>query len=136
MEVMTQPRSPRTREDAGYSLPSILVALVLLAVGVMSLSNVLTQSVAMQTVMSTRTTALYVAQTHLELLKSRDPIAIADETAVRVDERGQPDANGVFTREVTVTDAGRNLREVTVIVTTPRSRNPIRLVTWIYDQRF
>lgn len=138
MEIeMTQP-SERTlrRADAGYSLPSVLIALILLAVGVIALSSVLTQSVSMQTVMSMRTNALYVAQEHMELLKSRDPITLVSETAVQVDERGDADANGPFTRTVTVAPGGRNLMVVTVTVTTPRSATPVVLTTWVYDGRF
>jgi len=130
------PTERRTRPDAGYSLVSVIIALLLLSVGVISLSGVLTQSLSMQTVMATRTSALYVAQTHLELLKSQDPISLASEAVVQVDERGNPDAGGAFSREVTVASAGRNLMEVVVIVTSPRSNNPIRLVTWVYDGRF
>lgn len=125
-------RAALRRPDAGYSLISVLVAIILLVVGVISLSNVMTQSLSMQTVQSTRTTALYVAQTYMEELKSRDPATLASETAVQVDEEGNPDGSGVFTREVTVGSAGRNLLSVAVVVTTPRS-NPIRLVTWVYD---
>lgn len=124
------------RPDAGYSLVSVVIALLLLSVGVISLSSVLTQSISMQTVMDTRTSALYVAQTHLEFLKSQDPISLASTSAVQVDASGTPDAGGVFSREVTVTDAGRNLIEIVVSVTSPRSNNPIQLVTWVYDGRF
>lgn len=121
---------------AGYSLVSVLIALILLAVGVIALSSVLTQSVLMQTVMSTRTSALYIAQAHMEELKSRDPITLANESTVNVNEDGMVDVNGVFTRTVSVDSAGRNLMQVVVSVTTPRSTNPIRLVTWVYDRRY
>ena len=49
-----------------------------------------------------------------------------------MNERGNVDANGLFTRELTITAVFLHLVEATVIVTLPRS-NPIRLVTWIYD---
>lgn len=123
---------PLSRSDAGYSLISVLVAIILLVVGVISLSNVMTQSLSMQTIQATRTTALYIAQTYMEELKSRDPAVLAAEAVAQVDEEGNPDAGGVFSREVMVASAGRNLINVTVIVTTPRS-DPIRLVTWVYD---
>ena len=89
----------------------------------------------MQTIMAVRTTALDVARAHMEDVKSRDPLTLVAETAVQVNDQGQVDPNGVFTRELTVENAGRNLLEVTVIVTTPRS-TPIRLVTWTYDGAF
>ena len=129
-------RAPtRGRADAGFGLIEVVVALIVLSVGVLSVSNVLTQSVAMQTIASQRTSALTIAQTAMEQIRAMDPLTVAAVTAQSVNEDGQPDVNGVFTRAVTVTTAGTNLIEVTVIVTAPRSR-PIRLVTWIYDGDF
>lgn len=125
----------RPPANAGYSLISVLVAVILLVVGVLSLSNVLTQSLEMQNILSVRTTALYVAQTYMEELRSRDPLSLAAEAAVRVDDQGAADATGIFTREVMVDSAGRNLIEVQVVVTNPRS-SPVRLVTWVYDGAF
>lgn len=124
------------RPDAGYSLPSVLIAVILLAVGVTSLSSVLTQSVLMQTVTSMRTNALHVAQEHMELLKSQDPITLTSETATQVDERGDADSSGPFTRTVTVAPGGRNLMILTVTVTTPRTTSPVALTTLVYDRRF
>ena len=123
--------SAATRPDAGYGLVGVIVALVLLSVGVLSVTNVLTQSIAMQTIASQRTVALSIARTTMEDIRSMDPTAVAPQGLVTVDELGNADLNGAFTREVTVTDAGSNLIEVTVIVDAPRS-NPIQLVTWIY----
>ena len=54
---------------------------------------------------------------------------------MQVNDRGQLDANGVFTREIEVEVAGNHLLEVTVIITTPRA-SPISLVTWIYDGQY
>jgi Tfp pilus assembly protein PilV len=125
----------RPPASAGYSLISVLVAIILLVVGVLSLSNVLTQSLEMQTVISVRTTAVYIAQTYMEELRSRDPLTLAAEAAVRVDDQGAADASGIFTREVLVDSAGRNLIQVQVVVTNPRS-SPVRLVTWMYDGAF
>lgn len=121
--------------NAGYSLISVLVAIILLIVGVLSLSNVLTQSVAMQNIMAVRTAALYVAQTYMEELRSRDPLTLAAESAIQVNEQGVADVAGIFTREVLVDSAGRNLISVEVVVTNPRS-SPVRLVTWVYDGAF
>ena len=120
------------RSDAGFGLVGVLVAIILLSVGVLSVSNVLTQSVAMQTISSQRTSALHIARSTMETIRAMDPSTVTAQPAMSVNEAGSPDATGVFTREVTIGEAGRNLIEVTVIVTAPRS-SPIRLVTWIYD---
>ena len=120
------------RPDAGFGLVSVMVAIVLLSVGVLSLSQLLTQSVSMQTIIASRTTALDVARSYMEEVRGLDPLLVATTPEVRVNERGDVDANGLFTRELTITAVSLHLVEATVIVTLPRS-NPIRLVTWIYD---
>ncbi len=120
------------RHDAGYSLISVLTAIVLLSIGVTSISQVLTQSVTMHTIVAMRTTALDVARSYMEEVKGRDPLTLASESAVQVNDRGEADSNGSFTRELTVTVAGDHVFEAIVIVTLPQS-NPVTLVTWIYD---
>lgn len=128
-----QEREPSVqRHDAGYSLISVIVAIVLLSVGVLSLSQLLTQSVSMQTVIATRTTALDVARSYMEEVRGLDPLTVQAVPAERVNERGEQDSNGLFTRELTIETVTLHLVEATVIVTLPQS-NPIRLVTWIYD---
>ena len=120
------------RPDAGYSLISVLTAIVLLSIGVTSISQVLTQSVTMHTIVAMRTTALDVARSYMEEVKGRDPLTLASESEVRVNDRGEADSNGSFTRELTIEAVDEHLVEATVIITLPQS-NPVTLVTWIYD---
>ena len=120
------------RPDAGYSLISVLTAIVLLSIGVTSVSQVLTQSVTMHTIVAMRTTALDVARSYMEEVKGRDPLTLASESEVRVNDRGEADSNGSFTRELTIEAVDEHLVEATVIITLPQS-NPVTLVTWIYD---
>ena len=120
------------RHDAGFGLISVMVAIVLLSVGVLSLSQLLTQSVSMQTIIASRTSGLDVARSYMEEVKGLDPLLVEATPEVRVNEKGEEDSNGLFTKELTVTTVQLHLVEATVIVTMPRS-NPIRLVTWIYD---
>ncbi len=120
------------RPDAGYSLISVLTAIVLLSIGVTSISQVLTQSVTMHTIVAMRTTALDVARSYMEEVKGRDPLTLASESEVRVNDRGEADSNGSFTRELTIEAVDTHLVEATVIITLPQS-NPVTLVTWIYD---
>ena len=46
------------RSDAGFGMVGVIVALILLSVGVLSVSNVLTQSLGMQTVSDQRNSAI------------------------------------------------------------------------------
>ncbi len=109
-----------------------MVALILLSIGVLSVSQVLTQSVTMQTIVAMRTTGLDVARSYMEEVRGRDPLTVTAEAEVRVNDRGELDSNGRFLRELTIQTVDLHLVEATVIVSLPRS-NPIRLVTWIYD---
>ena len=120
------------RPDAGMSLISVMVAIILLSIGVTSVSQVLTQSVAMQTIVAMRTTGLDVARSYMEEVRGRDPLTVTAEAEVRVNDRGEVDSNGRFLRELTIQTVDLHLVEAVVIVTLPRS-NAIRLVTWIYD---
>ena len=120
------------RPDAGFSLISVMVAIILLSIGVVSVSQVLTQSVTMQTIVAMRTTGLDIARSYMEEVKGRDPLTLSSEAAVAVNDRGEEDGNGSYTRELIVQSVDLHLDEVVVIITLPRS-NPIRLVTWIYD---
>ncbi len=120
------------RPDAGIGLISVMVALILLSIGILSVSQVLTQSVTMQTIVAMRTTGLDIARSYMEEVKGRDPLTLVSESAIRVNERGEVDSDGFYTREITVRSVDLHLDEVVVIVTLPRS-NPIRLLTWVYD---
>ncbi len=122
----------KRRPDAGFGLISVMVALILLSIGVLSVSQVLTQSVTMQTIVAMRTTGLDIARSYMEEVKGRDPLTLVSESPVQVNERGEEDSDGSYTREITVVSVDLHLDEVVVIVTLPRS-NPIRLLTWIYD---
>ena len=123
------------RSDAGFGMVGVIVALILLSVGVLSVSNVLTQSLGMQTVSDQRNSALYIAQTAMEGQRALDPLTLASLAQIAVDADGVPDPGGVFTREVVVDSVAPNLIGVTVVVTAPRS-SPIRLETWVYDREF
>jgi len=120
------------RGEGGYSIAAVLVALVLLSVGILALANAGTQTVMLQTNMATRTNALEVARTYMEEVRSRNPVDITSEDPVQVDEEGAPDANGVFTRELIVEDAGENMKKVSVEVAGPNIGQPIQLTTLVY----
>ena len=120
------------RPEAGAGLISVMVAITLLSVGILSLTQVLTQSVSMQTVSSQRTTALDIARSYMEEVKGRDPLTLVSESLVQVNDKGRLDEAGIFARELTIVSVSLHILSATVVVTLPRS-NPIELVTWIYD---
>jgi len=124
-------RTPR-RADAGFTMLSLIVSIVLLSVGVLAVSQTLTQSVAMQTVISLRKSALDVATAYMEEVKSRDPLTLDSESEVRVDEVGDLSTAGRFTRVLTVEPISQHLKRVTVSVTAPRS-SPVELTTVVWD---
>ena len=126
-------REPAVRRpDAGFGLISVMIAIILLSIGITSISQVLTQSVSMQTIVAMRTTGLDIARSYMEDVRGRDPLTIVSEAEVRVNDRGMVDEDGRFLRELTIQTVDLHLVEATVIVTLPRSK-PIRLMTWIYD---
>ena len=120
------------RADTGFGLIEVIIAMVILTVGVLSVSSVLTQSIAMQTLGAQRESALSIAQTEMEQIRATEPLLIVPVAAVAVNESAVPTTVGLFSRHVTVTNVSGNINEVTVIVTAPRVR-PVRLVVWIYD---
>lgn len=122
------PRSYR----AGFALLSIMVAVVLLATGVMAIGAANTNRIRSQTQSSTRSAALTVARSYLETVRGRDPWSIAAEPTVRVDANGAVNPSGAFTRELLVTVERANLLRLEVIVTGLGVSVPIRLMTNAY----
>ena len=120
------------RRKDGFTIISVLVAIVMLSVGILALSRSGTQAMAAQTLAGNRSIALGIGRAHMEAVRSRPPAQVLSESAVKVDRTGTVDPNGVFTRSVVVTNVRHNLKEIQVIVEFPRSRVPIELVTLAY----
>lgn len=116
----------------GFTTVSMLVALVLMAVGLMSLANASAQTVTMQTLAQNRTNAIAVARAHLEQIRSRDPWTIVSEGAQRVDAEGKPSPGGFYTRTLQVLTTRQNLIRVDVLVDYPRGTQPITLTTALF----
>ena len=120
------------RRKDGFTIISILVAIVMLSVGILALSRSGTQAMAAQTLAGNRSTALSIGRAYMEDVRSRPPDQVLSESAVKVDETGTLNPNGVFTRSVVVTTVRPNLKQVRVIVDFPRGQTPIELVTLAY----
>jgi hypothetical protein len=132
--AMTRVRSsePTTRRRAGFALLSVMVAVVLLATGVMAIGAANTARLRSQTHSSARSAGLNVARSYLENVRGRDPWSIVAESPAQVDGSGNIVPNGEFTRQLLVTVNGANLLTLEVIVTGPRLTAPIRLITNTY----
>lgn len=128
--------APRARKGsrAGYTLVSVIVAMVLLLVGVAALARTQMMAIVSQRGDAGRGQALALASGYMEELRSRDANTIVTEALAAVDSLGTVDANGRFTREVVVTDDASNLIRVVVRVTPPGASQPVSLMTLFYQR--
>ncbi len=122
----------RSRDEGGFTLISVLVAVVMLAFGLMALAKTQSILMAAETGVANRSAALGVAAGYLEQLRSRDPATLVSEASVAVDAEGQPAAGGPYYRSTVVTLDQPNLVRVRVLVTFTRASAPIELITLIY----
>jgi Tfp pilus assembly protein PilV len=120
------------RARGGFTLISVMVALVMLSVGLLALAKVQSSLVKTQRDTNLRATALTVARSYVEDLRSRDPWTLASEAAVKVDLQGRPAAAGPLTRSTTVTQDSANLLRITVQVDYPGQNQPVQLITMAY----
>lgn len=111
---------------------SVIIAVVMIATGVMALAAANTTRMRYQTTSTSRTVALNIARDYHEAVRARDPFRLDNEAVARVDAGGTPVANGEYTRELKVTSTQPNLVTVEIIVGFPRGGAPVRLLTSIY----
>jgi type IV pilus modification protein PilV len=120
------------RGKRGFTLISVLIAVVMLSVGLLALAKVQSSIVRTQRETSLRSTALSVARSYVEEIRSRDPWTLVSEAPVQVDLRGQLAANGPLTRRTIVVQDAVNLLRITVQVDYPGQRQPVQLITMAY----
>lgn len=121
------PRVYRSR--TGFTIVSMLVAIILLAVGMMSLATASASTMTLQTQAQNRTNAIAIARGYLELVRTRDPWTLVSEGAVRLNADGQGASTGAFTRSMQVTVTRQNLLRVELTVSYPRATQPVTLTT-------
>ena len=107
----------------------MMMAIILLAVGLMSLAGANAQTITMQTLSQNRTSAVSIARAYMEQVRTRDPWSIVSESAVTLNNDGQTSGSGGFVRTLTVTTTRQNLIKIVVSVTYPRGTQPIQLTT-------
>ncbi len=121
------PRRVRTRR--GFTIISLLMAMILLTVGILALAGANGQTVTMQTVSQNRTSAIAIARAYMEQVRTRDPWSIESEGEVGLDNQGTEVADGPYKRTLTVTATRNNLIQLEVSVTYPRGVQPVQLTT-------
>ncbi len=124
------------KNEAGFSLISVIIAMVLLSVGIMSLARVGGEVLGIHSATSARSTALAIARGHLEKIRARPAVELVSESPVKVDASGTISSSGMITRSVDVKDVAYNLREVKVIVDFPRGEVPVELLSLAFVGAF
>jgi type IV pilus assembly protein PilV len=130
---MPRRRNARIRKR-GFSLLEMLMAIVLLAVGLLAVMQAFSGGLFAGVNTENNMTALYLAQEKLEELKGSGFSAVTDETRVS-NEVSLGTLGAVFDREVIVTDVAPDLKQVEVFVYwTPRGQEVnLRLITYRVD---
>jgi Tfp pilus assembly protein PilV len=116
----------------GFTLISMIVAIVLLTVGIMALGNANTNTIKYQTLAQNRTNAVAIGRAYLEEVRVRNPWSLASESAVQVGADGVASASGFYSRSMEVTEERGNLLRVEVLVDFPRAEQPVKLITYQY----
>jgi type II secretory pathway pseudopilin PulG len=132
MTIRHTRRSHRPDSRRGFTLLSMLVALVLLSVGVMALAQANAATVKVGAQSANRGLALAVARGYLEEVRSRDPWTLETESPQRVGSNGEPNSLGPYTRSMTVTELRTNLIQVQIAVEYPNPTSPVSVDTYLY----
>ncbi len=117
--------------EAGFTLISVIMAVLILSIGIMALGRSQAMLVRAQATSASRDVALGVARNYIEEVRSRSAVPTS-EGATAVDETGTAVAGGKYQRSLTVTDLGDDLYEATCSVTYPRGQQPVTIITLIY----
>lgn len=126
-------RAPTTsRARRGFTLISMMVALVLLVVGVSALATANVSTVTLQTLAQNRTNAIAIARAYVEEVRTRDPWLVESEGSVRLNADGVASSEGAYVRSLTVRETRNNLIEVEVRVDYPRATQPVTLITSLF----
>ena len=117
--------------EAGFTLISVIMAVVILSIGIMALGRSQAMLIRAQATSAQRDVALGIARNYIEEIRSRTAIHVSEASTV-VDETGTAAAGGKYRRSLTVADLGNDLYQATCNVTYPRGPQPVQIVTLIY----
>ena len=117
------------RPRRGFTVVSMLVAIILLAVGMTSLATANGSTIKMQTLAQNRTNAIAIARSFMEEVRTRDPWTLVSETGVTLNADGQAATTGAYVRAMEVVVTRQNLLRISVSVAYPRGTQPVALTT-------
>jgi hypothetical protein len=120
----------RTRR--GFSMVSMIVALVLLGVGVGALAKSSAETLKFQNIAQNKTNAIAIGRGYVENLRTRDPWLMQSEAGVTVDADGSVNAGGHYSRAMDLIVERNNLVRLTVTIRYPRMVDPVVLTTFLY----
>ncbi len=118
-----------SRRRRGFTVVSMLVAIILLAVGMTSLATANGSTIKMQTLAQNRTNAIAIARSFMEEVRTRDPWTLVSEAGVTLNADGQAAAAGAYIRTMEVVVTRQNLLKIIVSVAYPRGTQPVALTT-------
>lgn len=132
------PRIPRSRVPRvrrarkGFTLISMMVAMVLLIVGVSALGTANASTITLQTLAQNRTNAIALARSYVEEVRTRDPWLVESESAVRLNADGVASSTGAYVRSMIVRETRNNLVEIEIRLDYPRATQPVKLTTSLF----
>lgn len=121
-----------SRGRRGFSMVSMIVALVLLGVGVGALGKSSAETLRYQNIAQNKTNAIAIARGYVENVRTRDPWLLQSESAVKVDADGSLSASGLYSRAMEMTVERNNLVRLKISVKYPRMTDPVILTTFLY----
>lgn len=124
--------TPNARSRRGFTLVSMIVALVLLGVGVGALAHSSAETLKFQNIAQNKTNAIAIARAYVENLRTRDPWTMQSEPAVNVDPDGAANNGGQYSRAMAMAVERQNLVRLTITVNYPRMTDPVVLTTFLY----
>lgn len=131
-KIRRERSAPKNRARRGFTLVSMIVALVLLGVGVGALAHSSAETLKFQNIAQNKTNAIAIARAYVENLRTQDPWTMQSSPSVRVDADGTLSNAGKFSRMMSMTVERQNLVRLTVTVNYPRMTDPVVLTTFLY----
>lgn len=122
------------RSEYGFSLPEILITMVILSVGLLAMAGVTTGVMKSNVLSGRMTTATALAQEKMEAVRNQDFSGLCKQTEAMTEEYGSMAQFPSFKRIVSIEEVGTPLdkiRKVTVTVYWNGDRHSVQLKTLV-----